>query len=271
MSIQTRRKTDAGGGINSQAYFSILGVKITVTNIPQATATIGAWIKQRLRTYVCVAPVATIMDCQRDEAYRQVVNNAGMVTPDGMPVVWLGQRQGHDVLARTYGPDLMLSLCEHGQDYGYRHYFYGGTEATNIKLMDELTKRFAQIKIVGHYAPPFRPVHSQEEKEILDQINDVTPDILWVGLGAPKQDFWMAQHRDQLQAPIMIGVGAAFDFIAGEKKQAPRWMQRSGLEWLFRLGCEPRRLWRRYLLGNAHFILLCIRAYVRHKFGGRTI
>ena len=236
--------------------FNILGVKVSAVNLALACDIIGQWIKERRATYICVAPVSTIVDCQTNVGYRDIVNRAGMVTPDGMPLVWLGRLAGNKIIRRTYGPDLMRALCRR---QGLRHYFWGGTPQAIGQLEQNLKKDFSAIHIAGMVSPPFRPEAQTEEAGVINVINRVKPDILWVGLGSPKQDFWMKLNRDRLDVPVMIGVGAAFDFLAGIKPQAPRWMQNIGLEWLFRLGCEPRRLWRRYLVGNCLFLFYLIK------------
>ncbi len=246
--------------------FDVLGVRVDATNLDLAGARILEMVRDRVRTYICIAPVSTIMDCQRDAAYRRVVENAGMVTPDGMPVVWLGRRAGFPV-ERTYGPDLLEAVCVRSARGECSHFFYGGTEETNRKLTERFKAKYPGLNIRGAYAPPLRGTGGREEESVLRMINEARPDILWVGLGSPKQDFWMADHRDALDVPVLIGVGAAFDFLAGTKPQAPRWMQRSGLEWLFRLCCEPRRLWKRYLVGNPHFIYLLIKNKFRNILG----
>ena len=248
--------------------FSILGVNISAVNLESASAAIDAWIRNHEKRYVCVAPVSTILSCQDDTDYKDVINNADMVTPDGMPVVWLGRRQGFHEVSRTYGPDLMQRVCFEGQKKGYRHYFYGAAPKTLEKLINRLKEGYPQIQIAGYYAPPFRPLSASENQDVIEKINAAQADILWVGLGSPKQDFWMKQNRDKLHVPVAIGVGAAFDFLAGTKKQAPRWMQRSGLEWLFRFLSEPRRLWRRYLIGNPRFIFLLMKEYVTTRKTG---
>jgi len=232
----------------------VLGVGISAVNIEEACGEIETAIHERRREYVCVAPVATIVDCQRDREYKKIVNDAYITTPDGMPVVWLGRLQGHKNVARTYGPDLLLAVCGYGQSRGYRHYFYGSRPETCELLERKLKEKFPHLNMVGRYSPPFRELTVDEDRQIVDMINQVKPDVLWVGLGSPKQDFWMAKHRDLLNVPIMVGVGAAFDFLSGVMPQAPVWMQRSGIEWLFRLCCEPKRLWRRYLIGNTLFV-----------------
>jgi N-acetylglucosaminyldiphosphoundecaprenol N-acetyl-beta-D-mannosaminyltransferase len=177
-----------------------------------------------------------------------------MVTPDGMPVVWLAKLKGCPNIERTYGPDLMHEVCNRGRENGLRHFFYGGTEETLAKLKQRLTTFYPGLNVVGIYAPPFRPQAQKEDSHVINRINDSGADILWVGLGSPKQDFWMELNRPLLNVPVIVGAGAAFDFLSGVKPQAPRWIQRSGFEWLFRLCCEPQRLWRRYLVGNSLFV-----------------
>ena len=242
---------------------SLLGVNVSRVNPALAVEQICAWVAQKQRTYVCVAPVATLVDARRDPQYLAVVNAAGMVTPDGMPVVWLARARGCRDIERTYGPDMLLDVGNQGQSLGLRHFFYGGTEDTLRKLQQRLLESYPQILVVGHYAPPFRPQVWQEEKQIIDRINGTAADIVWVGLGSPKQDFWMHLHRPLLNAPVIVGAGAAFDFCSGVKPQAPRWMQALGLEWFFRLCCEPRRLWKRYLVGNSLFLIYLIKDFFK--------
>jgi len=237
---------------------SLLGVNVSRVNPVVAVCQICEWVRQKQRTYVCVAPVATLVDARRDPLYAQAVNGSGMVTPDGMPVVWLARSRGCKDIARTYGPDLMLDVCDHGQELGLRHFFYGGTEDTLERLQQKLKTSYPGILIAGSYAPPFKPQVWQDEKKIIDHINSSAADIVWVGLGSPKQDLWMQLHRPLLNAPVIVGAGAAFDFCSGVKPQAPRWMMAIGLEWFFRLCSEPRRLWKRYLVGNSLFLIYLI-------------
>jgi N-acetylglucosaminyldiphosphoundecaprenol N-acetyl-beta-D-mannosaminyltransferase len=238
---------------------SLLGVNVSRVNPHLALRQICAWVKEKARVYVCVAPVATLVDARRDAKYCQAVNAAAMVTPDGMPVVWLARLRGAGDVERTYGPDLLLEVCDHGQDLGLRHFFYGATQEVLQKLKQKLKKAYPKILVVGSYAPPFKPGVWQEEKEVIDLMNNSSADIIWVGLGSPKQDFWMHLHRPLLNAPVIVGAGAAFDFCAGTKPQAPPWMRSSGLEWVFRLCCEPGRLWKRYLIGNSLFLMYVIK------------
>ncbi len=244
--------------------FDILGVQVGVLNPPMAVSHIMKWVKQQKKVYVCVAPVSTIVDCQRVKGYKDIINHAAMVTPDGMPVVWFAKIKGYNV-SRTYGPSLMRHICDQGQSEGLRHFLYGSTEATLERLQASLKASYPQIQIAGAYAPPFSTDVGREQEEVIQRMNRSRSDILWVGLGAPKQDFWMDIHRPLLNVPVMVGIGAAFDFISGIKPQAPRWMQNMGLEWFFRLCCEPRRLWRRYLIGNILFIGYIIRDSWQHR------
>ncbi|RMF26233.1 MAG: glycosyltransferase [Chloroflexi bacterium] len=237
---------------------NILGVGISAINMAIALRIIEGWISRGEPHYVCVTPVHSVMECQRDPELRRIYNASGMTTPDGMPLVWLSRLYGYHHVDRVYGPDLMLALCERSIKRGYRHFFYGGAEGVPERLAARLQSRFPGLIVAGTYSPPFRPLRPDEDEQIVQLINETSPDIVWVGLGSPKQERWMAEHIDRLTAPVLIGVGAAFDFHTGRKPQAPRWMQRSGLEWLFRLLTEPRRLWRRYLINNPLFIALVV-------------
>jgi N-acetylglucosaminyldiphosphoundecaprenol N-acetyl-beta-D-mannosaminyltransferase len=194
------------------------------------------------------------MEAQSDPKLREILNHAFLNTPDGVPMVWVGRTRGFREMNRVYGPDLMLLVAEFTQAKGYTHFLYGGADGVAQELKARLEKRFPGIRIVGTYTPPFRPLNEAEEADLIQQVNALKPDIIWVGLSTPKQEKFMAQYGPRLDATLMFGVGAAFDFHAGRVKQAPRWMQRSGLEWFFRLCTEPRRLWKRYLTNNPRFI-----------------
>ncbi len=249
---------------NKEDVFDVLGVHVSITNLEKTCQQIDQMISEGRRSYICVAPVSTVVRCYEDKEYCAVVNSAAIVTPDGMPLVWLGKKRYQNI-ERTYGPDLMLALCQWGIEWHYRHFFLGGDARTSKLLVNKLQERFPGIEIVGAYAPPFGDFSKEENEKIITMVQDARPTILWVGLGSPKQDFWMAYNRDILPVPVMIGVGAAFDFIAGTKPQAPRWMQHSGLEWLFRLFSEPHRLWRRYLIGNTKFLVYLLKERLRLK------
>lgn len=233
---------------------NVLGVGVSAITIPQALDIIDTWIQQGQHHYVCVTGVHGVMESQRDPELRRIHNAAGLVTPDGMPLVWLSRLRGQRHVERVYGPDLMLAACGRFSGPRYRHFLYGSSEDILARLATNLRKRFPDIQIVGSYAPPYRELSASEDAQIVDLLNQAAPDIIWVGLSTPKQERWMANHVGKLMASALIGVGAAFDFHAGVKKQAPYWMQRSGLEWFFRLMSEPHRLWRRYLINNPLFL-----------------
>jgi N-acetylglucosaminyldiphosphoundecaprenol N-acetyl-beta-D-mannosaminyltransferase len=189
-----------------------------------------------------------------------------MVTPDGMPLVWLSRWRGQRDVERVYGPDLMLEMFERSQSTGWRHFLYGSSPETLAALDHNLGQRFPSSRIVGRFSPPYRPLTQSEERRVREVIDAAEPDIVWVGLGTPKQERWMAAHVGQVRAPALVGVGAAFDFHAGRIPQAPCWMRRSGLEWLFRLGTDPRRLAGRYLRHNPRFLLMV----ARQELGNRA-
>lgn len=242
-----RREPDAN-------WTNVLGVKVSAINLDAAEATIEQWIATGERKYVCVTGVHGIMESRRDQQLRKIHNCAGMVTPDGMPLVWLSRLAGHDGVTRVYGPDLMLRLFETSTTKHWRHFLYGAAPATLDRLLRQLRQRFPGAAIVGHHSPPFRPTTPEEDAAEIAMIEAARPDIVWVGLSTPKQERWMAAHRTRLSAPALIGVGAAFDIHAGMLRQAPRALQRSGLEWAFRLAVEPRRLWKRYARNNPAFV-----------------
>jgi N-acetylglucosaminyldiphosphoundecaprenol N-acetyl-beta-D-mannosaminyltransferase len=244
------------------ARANILGVGVSAINMALALETVERWIAKRESHYVCITGVHGVMESQRDPQLRRIHNVAGMVTPDGMPLVWLSRLKGFRHVDRVYGPDFMLACCELSARKGYRHFFYGGGDGIAELLGERLRERFPGLEVVGSYTPPFRPLTREEDEEVVRRINDADPDFVWVGLSTPKQERWMHEHIGRLRAPVIVGVGAAFDFHAGVKLQAPRWMQRSGLEWFFRLVTEPRRLWRRYLINNPSFVWCVLRQAV---------
>jgi N-acetylglucosaminyldiphosphoundecaprenol N-acetyl-beta-D-mannosaminyltransferase len=193
------------------------------------------------------------MECQRSDELKRIFNSAGMVTPDGMPLVWLARGRDPNV-SRVYGPDLMLAEFQHSALSGHRHFLYGGGPGVSGRLAAAMASRFPGLQVVGTLEPPFAPLDQLTSAETAAAINATGADVVWVGISSPKQERWMAKMRPLLEAPVLIGVGAAFDFHSGTVRQAPRWMQRSGLEWLFRVLTEPRRLWRRYLVNNPWFL-----------------
>ncbi len=239
---QTKGDPHAGRGDR----VNILGVGVTASNIASALARFDRWIGEKRREYVCVADVHVIMQARWNPAYRAVLNGSGMTTTDGMPLVWLCRMQRGREVERVYGPDLLLAACEHGLARGHRHFFLGGAPGLAETLADRLAERFPGLQVAGVYSPPFRPTSPAEDRAMVLQINAARPDFVWVGLGAPKQEWWMHTFRQALDAPVLAGVGAAFDFHAGTKTQAPAMMRALGGEWLFRLLSEPGRLWPRY-------------------------
>ncbi|PDT25931.1 glycosyltransferase [Rhizobium sp. L9] len=241
---------------DSLEWTNVLGVRISAVNLKSATGFIQKGIEDGRREYVCVRDAHGVVRCQDDPELRSIHNRAFLVTPDGMPLVWALKRAGHVDSDRVYGPDLMLSVFEAGTSKGIRHFLYGATPETLQHLQAQLLAKFPEAEIAGSYAPPFHKLSPQEEADVANRLNRSGADIIWVGLSSPKQELWMARMRDRLDASMLIGVGAAFDFHAGLKRQAPRFIQRSGFEWAFRLLCEPRRLWRRYALVVPTFISL---------------
>jgi N-acetylglucosaminyldiphosphoundecaprenol N-acetyl-beta-D-mannosaminyltransferase len=248
----------------------VLGVQVSAISMRQALDVVDDWITTGSPNYVCVTGVHGVMESRRDDRLREIHNAAGLVTPDGMPLVWWTRAMGWSHVGRVYGPDLLLACCERSITTGYRHFFYGGGEGVADLLARRLSRRFPGLIVAGTCTPPFRPLTPAEDEQIVARINDAAPDIVWVGLSTPKQEYWMAEHVNRLAAPVLIGVGAAFDFHSGLKRQAPRWMQQSGVEWLFRLASEPRRLWKRYLQNNPAFVWLALgeiwRAARAHHF-----
>jgi N-acetylglucosaminyldiphosphoundecaprenol N-acetyl-beta-D-mannosaminyltransferase len=234
---------------------NVLGLHVSAVSMSQAVTEVARWIDEREQHYVCVSGVHGVMESRRDPALQLIHNNSGLTTPDGMPLVWASHWAGAKDVEQVCGRDLMSALCELAVTRGWGSYFYGGGEGVPELLAARLSERFAGMAVVGHWSPPFRPLTDEEDEEVVRRINDANPDIVWVGLSTPKQERWMADHIGRLNAPVLIGVGAAFDMHAGLLPHAPPWMQRSGLEWLYRLWREPRRLWRRYLRNNPPFLM----------------
>jgi N-acetylglucosaminyldiphosphoundecaprenol N-acetyl-beta-D-mannosaminyltransferase len=232
---------------------NLLDTKISVSNMNHTLEEIKDMINCKRKSYICCAPVSTVVQARRDKEYCDVINKADMVLPDGMPLVWFLKFHGETEVGRVCGIDLMEYICSDPKLTNWNHFFLGTTESTLFLLKRQLYSFNPEIKIVGTMSLPFRDKAELEPQWLIDKINWAKPDILWVALGSPKQDFWMSLHRSRLDVPVMIGVGAAFDFLSGVKTRAPKWMQHSGLEWLFRLFCEPRRLWKRYLILNLQF------------------
>lgn len=244
---------------------SVVGIRISTTSYGEVVAVCREWIRQHREQlpeqksaarYICVTSVHGIVTAVKKPQFRAVLNGADIATPDGMPVVWALRSFGVANQPRVYGPDLMLALCRDAAACGHRIFLYGATEETLVKLSSRLRRLFPELSIVGTFSPPFRALTEAEELETMRMLQDSKADIVFIGLSTPKQDFWMARYAPRLPGMILAGVGAAFDFHAGVLRQAPGWMQKRGLEWLFRLVMEPARLWRRYLLETPVFLPL---------------
>ena len=233
---------------------NVLGVGISVLNLRTALAAIADAVRAQRKGYVCVTGVHGVMEAQDEAAFKKILNGAFLCTPDGMPMVWAGKLYGHAEMSRVYGPDLMLDVCAWSEASGAKHFFYGGADGVAERLAQKLKVKFPKLQVVGIFTPPFRALNADEEKNLAAQVAATRPDIFWVGLSTPKQEKFMAEFLPKLDATVMIGVGAAFDFHSGRVRQAPRWMQRSGLEWFYRLGSEPRRLAKRYCRNNPLFV-----------------
>lgn len=243
----------------------ILGVRVNTIPITSCLSLIDTWIRKNKKQYVCATSVHGIIEAQKNPRFKKILNNSGLTTPDGMPLVWISKLQGYKNVERVYGPDLLLALCQHSVKKRYKHFFYGSSKNVLEKLTNNLKKKFPGILIVGTKSPPFRPLTLAEDKEIIKRINRLKPDILWVGLSTPKQEQWIADHRKSISAPVMLSVGAAFDFHAGTKQQAPLWMQHAGLEWFFRMCNEPSRLTSRYMTIIPQFLMLLFIQFLSPK------
>lgn len=249
---------------------SILGVHVSELTYAVVIKRIQSWISDNEKSYVCVAPVHLVMECQKNKDLLKGVNAAGLVTPDGMPLVWISKIYGKKT-ERVYGPTLMLKVCELAQKEGLKIYLLGGVKGSTKELRRKLADKFSNLKIVGYKDTPKRPIPKGENKKITQEINDSCAQIVFVGLGCPYQELWMIENRKLLKANVLIGVGAAFDFITGRVKQAPIWIQKSGLEWLFRWSQDPKRLCRRYTIDNLLFIHKIIRQIAKDTMSKKLL
>ena len=243
------RRTDKSG----IPVCPIMGVDIAAVNMEWLVKYITDNLCMLYGDYICVSNVHTVVTAHEDYRYRQVQNGGIMAIPDGGPLSSLGQKRGFAEMRRTAGPDLMGEIFRISAERGYRHYFYGSTEETLEKLREELQRKYPGIQIAGMYSPPFREMTQEEDLAVISQINEANADFVWAGLGAPKQELWMAEHQGKVKG-LMIGVGAGFDYFAGNLKRAPEWMQKRNLEWLYRLRQEPGRLFSRYWRTNTRFL-----------------
>ena len=245
---------------------TVLGVPLALTDYDDTMDWMDATIACGETGYICVAATHTVMVCDEDPEFREAVLNSSLTVPDGQPLVWAMNALGGNLTDRVYGPDLMARYCERAAASGTRMYLYGGrNQGALVQLALNLRRNYPGLKIVGGYSPPFRDLTDEEEDAIVEEINGTRADVVWVGVGAPKQEKWMAQMRPRLDAAVLVGVGAAFDFHAGLVPQAPEWMQSAGLEWLYRMAQEPRRLGPRYVRYNPRFVTGFVRQYARHR------
>ncbi len=249
----------------------VLGVPIAVTDYEGALAVIDAMVRRRERGWVCAAPAMSLVTAQDDPLLRRALAEATLTVPDGMPVVWAANLLGERLRGRVYGPELMRRHCAHAAEHGQRVWLYGGHDDDALAaLTANLRRDHPGIQIVGGWSPPHREPTADEDRETAERINRDEPDVIWVGLGMPKQERWMMRLRPLLEAPVLCGVGAAFDFHADRVAQAPRWMQDSGLEWAYRIAQEPRRLLPRYLKANPRFVAGVARQYARERRAARA-
>lgn len=252
MAAQTTSSISGRPAVESR---TIVDIRVDATNYNDAVARIVEWARQGASKYICVAAVNNVMEAHDAASFRVAMNQADLVTPDGMPLVWGLRALGVRGATRVYGPDLTPLILEAAAEAGVAVGFYGGAPDVLGALLKTVRSRWPSLRIAYSYSPPFRPLNEIDEAKVVRDINASGAQILFVGLGCPKQELWMARHRGRVP-PVMVGVGAAFDFLAGKKKQAPSFMQKTGTEWMFRLASEPRRLWRRYLQHNPRFVAL---------------
>ena len=250
----------------------VLGVSVALTDYERTLDWLDDMAEQRRRGYVCVCNVHTVMASREDPELKAALDGSAMNVPDGQPLVWALNALGHSLDERVYGPELMARACARAAVSGRRFYLYGGrNQGALVQLALNLRQRYPGVKIVGGYSPPHRPLTEEERRALAREINHADADVVWAGIGVPKQEKWMAQMRPQLDAAVLIGVGAAFDFHAGLVPQAPTWIQESGLEWAYRLAHEPRRLWRRYARYNPRFVAAFSQQLVARRRAARRL
>ena len=244
----------SGRGEIPPIFADVLGVRVTAVNMQVALDLADRWIAAGNPGYACFSSVHPVIEAQRDPDYLEILNGAAFNFPDGMPLTWIGRIQGHADMDRVFGPEFMLEMCRLSEQRGYRNFLYGGYEGTAAQLRDSLQQRYPRLQIVGVYTPPFRSLTAHEEEHLIATVREARPHILWVGIGAPKQDRFMARFVDRLNVPLMAGVGAAFDFHTGRIRDCSEWIKRAGLQWAHRLIQDPKRLWKRYALANPAFL-----------------
>jgi N-acetylglucosaminyldiphosphoundecaprenol N-acetyl-beta-D-mannosaminyltransferase len=257
--------------VPSPQTVEVQGVPLALTDYDRTLDWIDAMVAAHQRGFVCVCNVHTVMASGEDPALRAALLASSINVPDGQPLVWAINSLGNSLAGRVYGPELMARACAHAAACGQRFYLYGGrNQGALVQLALNLRQRYPGVKIVGGYSPPHRPLSEEEQEAVAEEINRSRADVVWVGIGVPKQEKWMAQMRPRLDVPLLVGVGAAFDFHAGLVPQAPNWIQEAGLEWAYRFAHEPRRLWRRYVRYNPRFLTAFARQLAAHRLPGKN-
>jgi N-acetylglucosaminyldiphosphoundecaprenol N-acetyl-beta-D-mannosaminyltransferase len=256
---RTRSETERSGAAMEEISLphpraDVLGVKVSAIDLKQAVAIADRWVSAGKPGYIAVTGVHGVMEAKTDLAFREILNRAVLNAPDGMPMTWVGRLQGHKKMDRVFGPDLMAAMCRLSVERGYRNFLYGGKPGVAQMLRDSLECRFPGLAVVGTYTPPFGELTRGEEEEICRLVRAAKPHIVWVGLSTPKQEQFMAEFAERLGAPLLVGVGAAFDYHTGLIRDCPQWVKRAGMQWAHRLAQDPRRLWRRYLRNNPAFL-----------------
>ena len=242
-------------------FANVLGVNVSAVNMDLAVSLTERWIDAGRPGYICVTGVHGVMEAQHDPDFLHIVTHAAINLPDGMPMTWVGRLQGFQLMDRVFGPDFMIAICRLSVERGYRNFFYGGQPGVADLLSQTMSNRFPGLQVVGTFTPPFRPLTAHEEDEVASQIFESRPHIVWVGLSTPKQERFIAQYAGRFRVPLMVGVGAAFDYHTGQIRDCPSWIKRAGLQWLHRLLQDPKRLWKRYLINNPVFIWRIVRQF----------
>jgi N-acetylglucosaminyldiphosphoundecaprenol N-acetyl-beta-D-mannosaminyltransferase len=262
-----------GVDLENESYFpqvNVVGTPVSLVSLEPLLRVFDEWVANPKDRYVVFRDVHGVIAARSNQKLDLSHKKADIVAPDGMPLVWTLRAGGAGILSRLCGPDVLPAACEYGLSRSWRHYFYGGTPDVAERLISELTKNYPGIQIAGSQCPPFRPLTSDEREIACADIRAAQPDFVWVGLGTPKQEIWMSEHRGQCGGAIMLGVGAAFDIHANLVRRAPGWMQRAGLEGVYRLLSEPKRLWKRYLVMAPFFVILAMREVIRRQWGIAT-
>jgi N-acetylglucosaminyldiphosphoundecaprenol N-acetyl-beta-D-mannosaminyltransferase len=244
---------------------NVLGVGVHAVNLGVAAEMIESAVDTGRRGYICVTGVHGVMEAQRNSGFKDILDRAFLVVPDGVPTVWIGRWEGFGSMGRVFGPDLMMKVCQKSAKSGHTHFLYGGKPGIAQELKQNLEAKYPGIRVVGTYTPPFRPLSTLEKTELQEELYRLKPDIIWVGLSTPKQEQFMAENLGSLTCKIMIGVGAAFDIHTGRVKDAPVWVKAAGLQWFHRLCQEPSRLWKRYLVNNSEFLFRAFLQFTRIK------